>query len=146
MAKARNTESVASLVSGVSDMLNLCRDVAMALIETGQPWTTQSSIRSFWWNTDHDMTRKQVQQRFKSVITEVERIRREEISPDAIRGVYLLSNMRNCCERCAELNKKNLRAGRAFVCFAQQLAQHGTDAASRFCLNEEGQIVERHPK
>lgn len=134
------------LMKELADLLALCREAAMALIETGQRWTTQSSIQSFWWETDHDQARKLVQERFRAVIPEIEQIRREEISPDAIRGLYLVSDMRKCCDRCAELNRKNLQAGRQFVCFAQQLAQHGTDAACRFYLNEEGQILERHPK
>lgn len=143
VAKAQSAESVSSLVNEVSGMLALCRDVAMALIETGEQWTTRGSFSSFFRRTDHDQARMRVQERLSSTIVAVEEIRRRDINSDAIRAAYHLSSMRKCCDRCAELNKKNVQAGRAFACFAQQLAQHGTAAASRFHLNEEGQIVER---
>lgn len=143
MAKARNPETVFSAAVEVSDQLKLCHEVALALIETGQPWTTRLSSGQRRRRTDHDKARGQARQSLTSIIRQLKQIRRHEINPDAIRAACHFSNMKSACEQCAELNAKNLQAGRAFVCFAQQLAQHGMEDPCRFHLNEEGQIVER---
>lgn len=146
MAKMTTLATLMEPTRQISTQMDLCQSVAVALIETSQPWTAELSTSWRRIKTDFDKAREQTRQRIGNALTELQRVRERGPDPDAIRAEHYIRNIDNCCVRCPELNAKNIQESKPFVCFAKQLLQQGSEDPCRFQLNEEGNIVERQPR
>jgi hypothetical protein len=138
------TAAVESL-RDLSQTVITCGQTALALIETGQRWTTDGTL--VMWilvPTEHDRAREVVTTRCRKTLRQLRTIRRQSLSPDAIRTMAHVEYILQCCQNCAETNASRLRSGGHFTCMAAGAPDDGSGAQYRFALGPTGDIIESH--
>jgi hypothetical protein len=141
MATPRHIEAASKTLEDLAGQLARCEEIAQALVETGQPWDG----RIGWLTedlTDFDRARRVVIKDLDEVGRQLRRLRRTELSPEAIRATGTVAEIRAACGRCIETNKANTAAGKSFVCLARNTVADRSNARTRFQLDARGNIIE----
>lgn len=124
-------------------VIQTCEQVAQAMIDTGQKWGPDSGFLAMLCPTDDARARYSVEQCCSAVLSRLKRIRRDTLSPDAIRTCSLVLQMKECCQHCPEANRVNIKDARQFACLIRQRFPKRAGSGFRFKLNEKGQIIEQ---
>lgn len=127
----------------IPTLVKICQDVLTALAETDQPAIRSNYIISFCFPTDYNRARAQLNKRFSGTKRRLKEVRRSTVSPDAIRALSYITQIKLCCNRCERVNRKNVQQGKAIRCQIQEKFEKDSKNGFRFELNQKGQIIER---
>ena len=143
MVTKEQIETISRNLQGLPADVELCHQVVMALIETNQNWFTADTNSPDNFPAEYQRALNQVISKCSHLIQQLQNVRREILSPDAIRVTGHVTGILHCCHNCSQANQENISNGKAFSCQAQQqLKQTGKDGF-RFTLDQKGQIVEK---
>jgi len=142
VATSQEIQTASRMVERTAASIDLCHDVAQALIETGAEWARLEWMRLLLPPTEYERARRDVLSKLRSAMRELRKIRSTSISSAAIRAEPVLAGMIECCRRCPDANRKGLAKGKPFVCLVKQQAGQEPDGSYRFTLDDKGQILE----
>jgi hypothetical protein len=140
MATKEQLDTLAKDLLGLPPQVDLCGQVANALIEIGEP---QAKGSLFGKASDYQRARRQVQRALSTLQVQIHRLRRKTLSPDLIRADHRLLGLRSCCARCPQANAEGFKAQQPFQCLIKQHGGRDALAPMRFTLDENGGIHER---
>lgn len=127
----RATEILFSL----GDQARTCKEVADALVETGQP--IQSNIP--FHTTDYERARARMIESCEQARRTIAGLRLRVLSGALIRAEASLARVEAACHACRSENVGRLRQGKPFECLVSLKLSSGP----RLVLDEEGNIHER---
>ncbi len=139
MATKQEIREAAKAVESLGDSFTICRDVAIALIDTGQTWLNDNFMDRLFCATEYEKARKKIGEQITESQNQLKKVRDTELSPEAIRAAAYVEQIKKTCEQCPEHNKKRIEEGQKFVCLMETKLSKGT---FRFRLNEKGKIIE----
>lgn len=129
--------SISEVRQGVQD----CKGVQEALATTGQPWI-QHLPMSMLAPTEFERAQRRLIAACNNALRHLYRVRRDNISPTAIRSSHILIQIRTCCQLCRKVNLENKVNGRLFECLAHAHLVQANQPGFRYRLNEKGEIYE----
>lgn len=142
MAKRNEVQLTATMLHEIPRMVETCQQIAEALIETGEQWSSENSLFSSLLPTDYERARKEIIRKCVSACRQLRTIRKKTLSPDAIRARANISSVLECCGDCPVANRRNLANKKAFCCLVQARLGEGAKDGFRFRLDDKGQILE----
>ena len=137
-------KSVSSKLTQLPQRVQTCHEVAQILIETNQKLTQSNSIWKLLAPTEYDRARNRVISTCWSATFELDSIRRNSLSTDAIRVTPVIKSIMNCCEKCLTENQNNLSLDKPFCCLLEKAQLNHQTETFRFTLDEKGQIIEQN--
>ena len=142
MAKRNEVQLTATTLNEIPKMVDICQQIAEALIETGEQWSREALLFSSFLQTDYERARKEIIKKCISASQHLRTIRKKTLSPDAIRARGNISKILECCGDCPAANQRNLTNKKAFCCLVQARLGEGAKDEFRFRLDDKGQIIE----
>ena len=142
MAKGNKVYLTATTLNEIPKMVETCQQVAEALIETGEQWACENFLVSSLLPTDYERARKEIIRKCISACRDLRTIRKQTLSPDAIRARANISKILECCRSCHAANQKRLADKKTFCCLVQARLGEGAEDEFRFRLDDKGQILE----
>ena len=137
MATEREIRALTNAVDGLPGQIKTCEEMALALIEVGEP------VYGFWRRSDHERAQDEMRESARAALALVRRMRRETLSADLIRTQSSLSEILSCCGRCRDHNEPRVASKQPFNCVLRERAQEHGPFVLRFQLTKEGQILEQ---
>lgn len=142
MAKHNGVHLTVTTLNEIPQMVETCQQIAEALIETGEQWSRENPLFSSLLPTDYERARKEIIKKCVSACRQLRTIRKQTLSPDAIRARANISRILECCGDCPATNQKKLADKKAFCCLVQARLGEGAKDEFRFRLDDKGQILE----
>ena len=142
MAKRNEVHLTVTTLHELPRTVETCQQIAEALIETGEQWSRKNPLFSSLLPTDYERARKEIIKKCVLARQQLRTIRRNTLSPDAIRGRANVSKILECCEDCPAVNRRKLANKKAFCCLVQARLGEGAKDEFRFRLDDKGQILE----
>ena len=139
MAKRREVDRVAEAIGSIVRQLQICREIAEALIETGQ---SPAEAAAAGQQTEHDLFRSKVTESVMSLARRLNEVRHDALRPDIIRAVAHLREIGKSCRECPHVNALRLREGKPFRCRTARLLRRSGPQGFHFRLDEHGRIIE----
>ncbi len=143
MAKEHPARLAASVLAEIPQAAELCRQIALSLIETGQSWLRATWFIAMVIPTDYERARRTMIHNCGMALRDLRSVRRASLSVDAIHATANVRKVLECCRQCPEANRKNVEQGQGFECLVQQRLGQPSGDGFRFRLDEEGQILEQ---
>lgn len=139
MATQLEINAVLGSLQRLPGLVTACQEIARALLETKQPLSRADKPWGLIWGTDYDRARRQIIRQCGLTQSQLRRIRRTDLSPDAIRGQAEIEKIRRACRNCLLTNRKAMEEGRAFRCLADEQSRR-PGKGFRFQLDPNGNI------
>lgn len=134
-------ELLLTSISEARQLVQDCKQVQEALIMTGQPWMRSLPLYK-WAPTEFERAQRRLIDACNTALRQLYRVRRNNISPTAIRSTHILTQIRECCRQCRRINLNNKANGRPFECLAHAQLAQAKQPGFRYRLNEKGEIYE----
>lgn len=100
--KTGDATTVAKKLERIPRSLGICTQVARALVDTGQEWSTSGWLRRFFRSTDYERARSRVLKELRMTEAELRTLRASEFSPEAIHGTAHVVKVMNACRQCPQ--------------------------------------------
>ena len=137
MAKKPVIRPIVEEIGVLLERLQICPEVAVALIETGQSLTGAGNPAR---QTEFDRFRSTVLDSVDSLISRLNDVRHDKLRPDIVRTIAHLRKIDDSCRKCGDKNTWNLRDGRPFACSCVELVRRSEQHEFRYTLDEHGRI------
>lgn len=126
----------------IQKLMGRCRATQAELAAAGEPWLRQNTALSLVAPTEFERAQHQMIDLCDTGLRQLDRVRRKNISPTAIRITRLLGQIRGCCRKCRRFNLQQRAAGRPFACLVNTMLNPARQPGFRYRLNEKGEILE----
>ena len=143
MATSAHIYSVSAALNEIPKMVETCQQVVAALLEMNRSWSRAHWILLTLFPTDYDRSRNRIVYTCSVTRRELKNLRRATISPESIRALTYVTDIRRCCRKCRKINRANMKANKQFQCQVKEQLNRETRDSFRFRLNEKGQIIEK---
>ena len=143
MATQAQIDRIRTLLSQVAATTDVCASLAVALIETGQPWWNEGFLGRASNPTEYQRARQQILAAATEVFAAARRMRKTMLSPQLILAGAYVTSLCRCCEECPQVNRNRLTERKPFRCLLHERMGGNTPTQFRFRLENGGQIREQ---
>lgn len=133
-------ERLSELVSAIAETIVVCRDLAPAHVEAGEPWWHPNRLEAWLAPTDFQRMRRRVLRLSRQARGAISAARRDAPNADLIRCEHAVRQAAAYCRECPGINLNCDREGRRFQCLIA--ASDAVAAHFRFRLGTGGTIHE----